>query len=443
MCFPKTDETARGRVRHAAIAAACLLCATALAGDATNWLARAQAWLAPLPFLYANTDAHRADYGDMDVLIPRLVRAGDAFIFMQPNGDYALYRVGQEGQFIPQYVQRELLARTFESLIAEFPRVWIVIYDPRLRWQTAPPPGYAAALQREYMRLPLPMLTFYGDRALARGSTNYWVTQAHLLETVLDASPANRNPQMFLNLGQVYRRFGRAREAADAYQRGLALFSDDPFLHRELGACYYYDFAPPRYEDSISENRVANDCHMRLFDQPMYDALFNMAMAYAALGKKVEAQLQYGTLLSLLQTHTNDLWQSRTLRYLANLMAERGKVPEAADMLKRDIQLAAQPAAYSYNRLLDLYGANGRANDYAETARQYFYSHGTSDVRAIARYVENLTVARKTNELDRALRVALGWMATHRSLYPSLEASPPEWRTWTNATLSLGLSPKP
>ena len=434
--------------RWLVVATACAAlggtCADAPERGFHAWIAAlASSLSSPAPLSYAASDSRRADYDDMDVLLHALLTNDDALVIMTSDGSYGVFQYLKPEVVVPTPLEPGKVTAQFETLLSTYRRVWLVLVDWRNRWQAQPPAQYVGLLKQHYMRLPLPLPTYFADRRLAVGSTNYWQMQATILEVVLTAVPHNRNPQLFLSLAQVYRTFGKTYGAIAAYQRGIALFPENPYLHRELGACYYYECVPPQHEESIAENRLANQYHTALYDRPMYDALFNIAMAYAALGKREEAQLQYTTILATLRKYPDATWQSRTLRYLANINLELGNTNDAILRLKLDLQMNAQTPAYGYNRLLEIHEKNKAWDEFGSVARQYFYQCGTNDVQAIYRYTQYLYMLRKHSELNEAIIRANVWLREYPHLLSEYRARPAWWAAWTNITTSSGVSPAP
>ena len=406
-----------------------------------DYIQKVSEWIKPLPLLYAQKSDRRSEYDNMMKILFSLMRFGDTLIIMTPDGDYTVFAYKKKNEIILHAMPYENLEKEFKNLLDKYNRIWIVVVDHRAGWQAQPPKQYLPVLKRDYMDLPLPMPTYFADKNLVIGSTNFWLGKAKLLEKVAGISSENRNPRLYLRLGQVYRRFGRLEEAVKAYEKGIKYFPEDPFLHRELGECYYWEYSPPLLEESIKENRIANQCHINKFGKPKYDAMFNIAMAYRDLGEHMKAQFQYNDILRAVNEFPDDYFESQTRRYLANVYLETGRTNDAMLQYKLDIQLAAQPLPYSYNKLLDFYDNDNDNKEYGSTVNEYFETCGKEDPAAVVRYMEYLKDENDKQKIIENINIAKGWMQSNTNLFNGIKSNPKWWNIWTNVTISSGISP--
>jgi len=392
----------------------------------------------PLPLLYERENEKRAEYDNMMKILFSLMSFDDVLIIMTPDGDYTPFLYFNRTKLVAQAIRHESLQERFNSLLNEYPRVWVVIVDPRSGWQAQPPKKYASILKKKYMSLPLPMPTYFASRNIIPGSTNYWLVKANLLKRTLDINPKNRNPRLYLRLGQVYRRFGELDKAVNAYRDGIKKFPGDPFLHRELGECYYWEYSPPLLEESIKENRLANQSHISKFGKPKYDAMFNIAMAYRDLGEMTKSALQYNDILRAVNEFPNNYFESQTRRYLANVYLETGQTNKAIAQYNLDIKLAAQSPVYSYKKLIEIYSSQSLSNKYKEVVSDYYKSCGKNCPDAIAKY---LTFINDKSEVIKGVNTVKLWMKNNTNLYYKIKANSDYWTPWTNAAISCGISP--
>ena len=395
----------------------------------------------PLPLLYAQKSDRRSEYENMMNILFTLMHLGDTLVIMTPDGDYAVFTYLKKNKIVLKATKYEELTADFKSLLDDNKRVWVVVVDHRAGWQAQPPSQYLPVFKKEYMELPLPMPTYFANKDVLVGTTNFWINKAALLKKVAEISPENRNPRLYLRLGQVYRRFGKLEEAVKAYEKGIRYFPEDPFLHRELGACYYWEYSPPLLEESIKENRLANQCHISKFGKPKYDAMFNIAMAYRDLGELNKAQFQYNDILRSINEFPDNYFESQTRRYLANVYLENGKTNDARLQYELDIKLAAQPLPYSYNKLLDILDANNDRKGYNDTIKEYFEVCGNKDPSAIIRYIDYAKNNEDKQLIIDDINVAKSWMQTDTNLFGKIKSHPEWWNIWTNVTIDCGISP--
>ncbi|MCK5851891.1 tetratricopeptide repeat protein [bacterium] len=406
-----------------------------------DYIQKISKWIKPLPLLYAQKSDRRSEYDNMMKILFSLMRYGDTLIIMTSDGDYAAFVYKKKNEIILNAIPYENLNKEFKNLLNKYNRVWVVVVDHRAGWQAQPPAQYLPVLKKDYMDLPLPMPTYFANKSVAVGSTNFWLGKAKLLEKVAGISSENRNPRLYLRLGQVYRRFGRLEDAVKAYEKGIKHFPEDPFLHRELGECYYWEYSPPLLEESIKENRIANQCHINKFGKPKYDAMFNIAMAYRDLGELMKAQLQYNDILRAVNEFPDNYFESQTRRYLANVYLETGRTNDAILQYKLDIKLAAQPLPYSYNKLLDYYDGNNDNKEYKSTVNEYFQTCGMEDPAAIMRYMEYLKDENDEQKIIENIKITKKWMQSNTNLFNRIKSKPEWWNVWTNITINSGISP--
>jgi len=406
-----------------------------------DYIQKVSEYIKPLPLLYAQKSDMRNEYDNMMNILFSLMSYGDALVIMTPDGDYSVFIYKKRNEFILKATQHEKLNTEFENLLNKYNKIWVVVVDYRAGWQAQPPNQYLPVLKKKYMDLPLPMPTYFANKNVAVGSTNFWLNKAKLLKKVAEISPENRNPRLYLRLGQVYRRFGRLEEAVKSYEKGIKYFPDDPFLHRELGECYYWEYSPPLLEESIKENRIANQCHISKFGKPKYDAMFNIAMAYRDLGERTKAQLQYNDILRAINEFPDNYFESQTRRYLAKVYLENGQTNDARLQYELDIQLAAQPLSYSYNNLLDIYDTNNEKKEYKNTIKEYFEICGNKDPAAIVRYIDYVKNNENKPFIIKNINTVKKWMSSNTNLISKIKSNPNWWNVWTNVTINCGISP--
>ena len=416
-------------------------CAGAKQPKLYDYIQKISEHIKPLPLLYAQKSDRRLEYENMMNILFSLMYLGDTLVIMTPDGDYAVFTYLKKNKIVLKSTQYEELTSNFKSLLDDYKRIWVVVVDHRAGWQAQPPSQYLPVLKKDYMALPLPMPTYFADKGVVVGSTNFWINKAALLKKVAEISPQNRNPRLYLRLGQVYRRFGKLEEAVKTYEKGIKYFPEDPFLHRELGACYYWEYSPPLLEESIKENRIANQCHISKFGKPKYDAMFNAAMAYRDLGELTKAQLQYNDILRSINEFPDNYFESQTRRYLANVYLESGRTNDARLQYELDIKLAAQPLPYSYNKLLDIYDVNGEKKKYSDAVKEYFEVCGNKDPSAIIRYIDYVKDSEEKQLIIEDINVVKTWMQSNTNLLNKIRLNPEWWDIWTNVTINCGVSP--
>jgi len=406
-----------------------------------SYVQKVSKWIKPLPLQYAQKSDRRNEYRNMMDILFSLMFPHDTLVIMTPDGDYTAFSYLEKNKFILQATSHEDLQKNFNHLHNKHNRIWIVVVDFRAGWQAQPPKEYLPVLKKEYMDLPLLMPTYFSDKYIVVGSTNYWLKKAKLLEKVAEISPENRNPRLYLRLGQVFRRNGKLEKAVKAYEKGIKHFPKDPFLHRELGECYYWEYSPPLLEESISQNRLANQCHINKFGKPKYDAMFNIAMAYRDLGELTKSQIQYNDILRSINEFPDQYFESQTRRYLANVYLEMGRTNAAELQYKLDLQLAAQPKPYSYNKLLNIYDANNIDEKYEKTLYEYFDACGKNDAAAIVRYMDYIKNNDDKQKIIKDINIVKHWMSSNTNLLNEIRSRPDSWDIWTNVTINSGISP--
>lgn len=397
------------------------------------------AWLTPVPLVYANATPERDVYTAMSHMLLELTRPDDHVVLVGRDGVYCVFRITATYTAVPLLQATPSHPGEFAELASRYQRVWVILDDPRAGWQAQPPAALAPTLASQYMHLPLPLPTYFADASVTPGSTNFWLLRANLLQRIATLSPAQLNPRFFLDLSQTYRRFGDATNAVLTLQKGANAFPADPHLQRRLAECYYDDMKD--YRQAIEHNRRAARNFRLLYASPMYEALFNTALAYQNLGEDANAQLQYHDILNELDRYPDVLWESRTRRYLGNLLLKMGNTNDALRQFQLDLRLRAQHPGYSYDRLLGLLHDLKRNDAYARTARAYFDLCGSNDVRAIIRYLPLLHNEANYAVRTNALLSARAWLARDAALKTELRRHP-AWIMWTNLTLSAGLAPE-
>ncbi len=406
-----------------------------------DYIQKVSKHIKPLPLLYAQKTDRRNEYDSMMNILFSLMNKGDALVIMTPDGDYVTFVYSGKNKIVLYATPYKKLTSDFKNLLDKYKRVWVVIVDYRAGWQAQPPSQYLSVFKKEYMDLPLPMPTYFANKNVRVGSTNFWLAKAKLLKKVAEISPENRNPRLYLRLGQVYRRFGKLEEAVEAYEKGIKHFPEDPFLHRELGECYYWEYSPPLLEESIKENRIANQCHISKFGKPKYDAMFNVAMAYRDLGELTKAQLQYNDILRSVNEFPDNYFESQTRRYLANVYLEVGRTNDALLQYELDVKLAAQPLPYSYNKILDILDVNSKKEEYNNIVKEYFNTCGNKDPAAIIRYMDYIKNNEDKQLIVENINVAKNWMQLNTNLLNGIKSHPEWWDIWTNTTINCGISP--
>jgi len=400
---------------------------------------RLGAWITPVPLVYANATPERDAYDAMSRMLCQLTRPDDHLVLVSRDGMYSVFRITAAYSAVPLLQTTPPSPNEFAAFATRYQRVWVVLDDPRAGWQAQPPATLAPALASHYMLLPLPLPTYFTDAAVPPGSTNFWLLRAHLLQRIAALSPEQLNPRFFLDLSQTYRRFGDPTNALLTLQKGTAAFPADPYLERRL-AEMYFDVLKD-YRQAIEHNRRAARNFRLMYAAPMYEALFNTALAYQNLGEHASAQLQYQDILNELDRYPDALWESRTRRYLGNVLLTRGHTNDALRQFQLDLRLHAQHPGYSYDRLLGLLHDLQRPDAYARLARTYFDLCGSNDVRALIRYLPLLRDEPDYTVRTNALLSARAWMTRDAALKAEFRRTP-SWVAWTNLTLSLGLAPE-
>ena len=393
------------------------------------------------PFSYAAENTSRADFNATWQMLRALLQPGDGLVLLYPDGDYSLFTCPHSQQLVlykPAKLDPEQL---FPRLKTTFPRTWILLYDQRLAWHAAPPPARAAELQQHYVRLPFNLPVYAAFRDAPKGSTNSFHMQARFLEQMMRLQPALQNPAMFRDLATIYRKAGDVPAAVDVYSRGIERFPTDPYLHRALGECLYWLCDPPRIADSITHNLFAHQYHREQLGRPMYDALFNAAIAYSTRGELTNAMIQYTAILKLLTDFPDDRTESQIRRYLATVYARLGRTNEAVNQLELDIRLQAQNPAYSYTTILDWYRALQKTNHYRRLVTEYFTSRTTNDIQAVTRYSYHIAETGSEREISEMIARLKRYIRRNSEFTTRMREQTGWWNMWSNITTARGYAP--
>ncbi len=409
----------------------------------------------PLPLTYSEQSKEKAGYDEiMNILLGKkrdgrgLLKSEDALLIMTWDGDYTIFKYSGPDNITVFPVSREMLINRFNDIEDRYNRVWIVLVNPKLGWKATPPSKFASKMNKDYIRIELSMPLYLLDKSTEIGSTNSWVQQTIILKKVLDLSSKYSNSKIFLKLGQIYNRLGLPDKAVQAYQKGIKLFPEDPQLHRSLAECYYWKLKPPLYEESIEENKLANQYYKKEYKKPMYPAMFNIALAYNSLGELMKAQLQFNNILQTLSEYPDPYWESQTYRYLANLFIKLEKYDQALLQYKFDIRINSRSIAASYNDSLNIYETEMHKSqkyykEYADMVKEYFYRCGSNDYNAIIKYSVYLNKLSSSPELTNAIKSAKSWMEKKPEIIDKIKSNVYWWNAWTNITLKHSFSPLP
>jgi tetratricopeptide (TPR) repeat protein len=431
---------------RAGMVAALLLAGAAapVAADlATSYAAlqRRLTWLVPVPLRYAAAQDALQDMDPVLQLMLELMARDDVLVLLRRDGAYSTFVVTGEKGLLPLMAPLADQGKRFERLASEYPRVWIMLTDPRGSWQMQPPEQYAAHLAARYMTIPLAVPVYCSMQGTIKGTTNYYRMQAALLEHVRQVSTSVVSPKFFIELGRVYRAGGDITNALHTYELGASLFPNDPYLQRRTAELYFSNWGD--YARAIAFNKEANLAHRRAFGTPMFEALFNSAMAYERLGNKANAEVQYRDILAQLDEYTDPLWESRTRRYYGLLLLSMARTNDALFQFQLDARATVQPPAYSYGMVLDLSAATGQQQLYTDTARTFFNVCGTNDARALVRHAEDVAAREGAAAVRPIITTAKQWMVRNPALVEQLRGTPAWWRTWTNIALRAGVAPTP
>jgi tetratricopeptide (TPR) repeat protein len=397
--------------------------------------------LTPVPYQYAQSELTRNDFEATWQLLQKMMLPEDALVLMSPNADYAVFRYYSPRHQIIDSISHANLNPAFKRLSNLYSRIWVVINNPRLGWHAQPPAIYRTELQNRYMKLPFNLPVFFTDSSISPRTTNFWLLKARMLEQYVTLEPENLNPKVFLELGRLYRRTGKLDTAAEQYNRGLRLFPSDPFLHRALGECYYWQYDPPRIKESITHNTLADYYHRHQYGRPMYDALFNVAITYTTSGEREKALLQYNAILTKLVNFPNRKMESQIRRYLANTYLDVGRTNNAVQQLELDIQLQSQAPGYSYSKILDIYAARKQTNEYAKLVTEFFARQHTNDLRAITRYTSHVLTHGTNQEIIDMINSVRVYIKADSPVSDALREKTAWWHRWTNAANSRSISP--
>jgi len=413
------------------------LATPALALGRTNIAEKIARALTPLSLRYACDDPPLLAAEDSFKLVLEFARPGDRIVLMAFNGDYGLFSVNNAASAVPEFIPKQQLRTQFAGITGTLYRVWVILADATPGVPVAPPAAYAAQINEAFTPLPLPLPTYYADRTQPRGSTNYWLNHAALLEKIAARKPQGITAKFCVDLARVYRQYGLASNAVATYLRGLDSFPDDPYLHRGLADCYFSVYS--NCQASIEHNRRASYAFRRQQGMPLYEALFGIAMAYQQQGDVDKARLQYSDILSQIDEYPDAAWESRTRRYLGNLFASLGDTNNAVRQFRIDVSRTQQSPVYSYDKLLNLVGKK----DYNDIAREYFNRCGTNEASALLPHLRVLVREGGVVPLSNAVSLAQGWLRAQPTLRTSLRANAAWWGMWSNAAVRSGLSPEP
>ncbi len=341
--------------------------------------------LMPLPLRYSTVQEGENVRAQMYKIMNTLLRRGDCFIILTPDGEATILEYinpremvfHSKGNLAPDILLDELQKR--------FPRVWVLLFDERAGRHAQPASGYAGPLKNYFFRMPLPLPLYVSGEIISDSQTNRWQNEVRMLSTIIDF-PDLATPELYRQLGIAHRSLGNIDTSLDVFSKGVGLFPNDYQLQRALGATYYFYVKPPQREKSIEYNRTATRLHKQVTGTPFFEAMFNMAMAYADMDELLKARIIYQDILDSLTDFPDPLWESRTRRYLSNVLLKEGTTNRAIVELELELETKAQPPGYTYRRLLDLYSSQNRQNDFYRTLETYYNEFGHEDSEAVKRY---------------------------------------------------------
>jgi len=175
----------------------------------------------------------------------------------------------------------------------------------------------------------------------------------------------------------------------------------------------------------------------------MYPAMFNIALAYSALGELMKAQLQFNNILHTLSKYPDSYWESQTHRYLASLFIKLEKYDQALLQYKLDISINSKSIAASYTDALNIHESQKHYKEYADMVKEYFYRCGSNDYNAIIKYSVYLNKLNSSPELTNAIISAKNWMKKQPKIIDKIKSNVYWWNAWTNITLKHSFSPIP
>jgi len=394
-----------------------------------------------LPLRYAQSTYEVAAGAEMLATLLDLAESDDVLVLMQRDGSYGAFCIDDAKNATPLMLSSASAVERFSRLHHEFAHVWVLLIAPRGSASLTPPAQYRSVLQTQYMAVPLPFPAYYAARTTITGTTAMLSARVALLERIRLKCSTALSAQFFLDLGQLYQRLGEVTNAHRVYIAGAASFPEDPYLQRRLADSYFTAFRD--YTNAITYNKAAVLNYKRMYGAPMYEAMFSIAMSYERDGELDKAQIQYQSILAQLEDVMDPLWQSRTRRYLGDLLLKMGDTNAALAQFQLDTRSTAQHPAYSYNKVLDLSAALRRPVVYADAVRAYYAACNTNDAQAIVRYVDFMHRVAAPSDAQAAVKEARQILANHPALLQTLQATPAWWQTWTNIVQRHNLSPLP
>jgi len=164
-------------------------------------------------------------------------------------------------------------------------------------------------------------------------------------ETVKDSPSSSR---AYYNLGNVYSRRGRHREAADAFEEAVRLWPKHGYAYNNLGNSY---MKLGEYEKAIKAFITAIN-----IDSEDKETYYNLANAYETLGVYKMAIRFYGEAIQ------KDSRYKEAYYSMGNVLAETAEYEEAIDLFKRAIEIDGEYIE-AYNNLGSLYVNTGRIDE--------------------------------------------------------------------------------
>lgn len=341
--------------------------------------------LTPIPLRYSTVQEGENVREQMYSIMNKLFRSGDCFIILTPDGEATVIEYINPREMIFHSKGNQPPDVLLNELQKRFPRVWVLLFDERAGRHAQPTTGFAGPLKNYFFRMPLPLPLYVSGETISDSNTNRWKNEVRMLSTIIDF-PDLTTPELYRQLGVAHRSLGNVQKSIEVFSKGVGLFPNDYQLQRELGATYYFYVKPKEREKSIEFNRTASRLHKQMTGKPFFEALFNMAMAYADMNELLKARIIYQDILDQLSDFPDPLWESRTRRYLSNVLLQEGNTNRAIVELELELQTKAQPPGYTYRKLLDLYSGQNRQNDFYRTLETYFNEFGHEDAEAVKRY---------------------------------------------------------
>lgn len=342
-------------------------------------------FMVPLPLRYAAEKEETATSSYMYEVLLRLMHTGDFYVLLSPDGTTTIlqYVSPDESVLHPRGggTPRDL----FNELEKTHPRIWVLLYNERAGRHAQPPDAFAPVLRERFFRLPLALPLYVSGITHDDCVTNRWNSEIAILSTLI-RYPDVVTPEIYRMLGIRYRLRGNIDRALEIFHNGVSRYPDDPWLHRELGATYYFHVQPRALEESIHHNRRARTLHRRTQGTPFYEAIFNLAMAYADANEIMASRITYQELLDTFVDFPHPYWESQTRRYFSTLLLTHGETNQAIILLELDLDTTAQTPGYSYRKLYDIYIANRQTDNARRLVERYFRQHGHEDPQAAIYY---------------------------------------------------------